>query len=86
MKLDQDFLAVVKPAICYTWSQIGHDVYECGGRVTNGVAIEACIDADRVSVYGGSDKEKAAKLITEACTKYAYTTVHRFLCKHIKLA
>ena len=51
MKLDQEFIKKVKPAIINTWQQIGSDLEACcaeeGEALNNDEAIECCIDADR---------------------------------------
>ena len=50
-------------AVHNTWQAIGSDILqcseECGDEVDNESAVEACIDADRIVVYGGLAGQEA---------------------------
>jgi len=50
-------------AIHDTWEAIGPDLMQCaeetGSELDNDEAVESCIDADRIVVYGGEDGQAA---------------------------
>jgi predicted dinucleotide-binding enzyme len=48
------FSAEVGPALYRTWNAIAYDLMECG-EVDNEMAMEACVDCDRMLVYGDSE-------------------------------
>jgi hypothetical protein len=86
-KLDKAVIDKLQRAMYRTWSDIGYDVVanmqECGERLTNSMAVEMCIDADRLK-YNGGDIE-ADVLVMQLCTEHGYTKVLRFLSKNFKL-
>jgi hypothetical protein len=82
LKLDQEFLNQVRPAIVKCWNYIAADIdWNC----SNAEAIELCLDADRIStlVDGGKAIDE---LIRQADKEHGYQKVEKFLCKHIQLA
>lgn len=86
MQLDNAFLRLVSPGIYAVWNTIGNDVMncaeECGESVSNGEAIESCIDADRLAMYGYAD---ANGVIDSAIKDQTYDKTMKFLKKNIKL-
>lgn len=58
-KFSKEFVAAVHA----TWQAIGSDLVaaceECGEEVDNYCAVEACIDADRIVMYGGANGKAA---------------------------
>lgn len=88
MKLDQEFIKKVKPAIINTWQQIGSDLEACcaeeGEALNNDEAIECCIDADRLKMYGG-DGDVTINIIREAVKEHNYGKVLTFLVRNINL-
>ena len=88
MKLDQDFIKKVKPAILNTWQQVGSDFEaacaEEGEALYNEEAIECCINADRLEMYGG-DGDVASNIIREAIKEHNYGEVISFLVRNINL-
>lgn len=93
MKLDQQFIELVRGPILDTWQYIGSDCEQCaaemGERLDNEAAIEGCIDANRLTSCAMGDKAKAQAAeaaITEAIKAHKYTKVLKFLSKHIRLA
>ena len=87
MQLDQAFLTLVSPGIYSVWNVIGNDVYECAGEcgeeVSNEEALESCLDAGRLSMYGHADTDAAISAAIKANT---YSKVMKFLKKNIQLA
>ena len=83
MKLDKNVVSKLSQPMWRTWNEIASDVEACGGRMSNGVAVESCIDADRL-LYNGHSKD-ASDLITALCKEHGYMKVHRFLCRNFKL-
>lgn len=59
MKFSKDFVQ----AIHNTWQAIGSDLMQCseevGDELDNECAVEGCIDADRIVVYGGEKGKEA---------------------------
>jgi len=81
MKLDKDFLAIVKPAIEDTWNYIGSDAIEfCK---SNEDMLEFCIDANRLEFCGNS--KEADKLVHDAVMEHGYNEVLNFLDDNVAL-
>ena len=82
------FVKSISPAMYQTWSAIGGDLEEacaeCNERLTNKGVVEACIDANRMQMYGGPTGKASDKLVTEAIGRYGYTKVLNFLNKNFK--
>lgn len=89
LKLTQEQLKVLYPAIDCVWQQIGSDAYaleaEMGERLTNKGAIELCIDADRLSEFDKRYGPPADKLLDELLDKNSYTAVLNALSREIEL-
>ena len=87
MKLDQQFIQAVRPAIMQVWNYIGADSYacaqECGERLTNEAALEGCIDADRIATL--CKKPEVDALIGEAIKEHGYGKVMASLKRNIRL-
>ena len=85
--LTPEFINLVNNPINNVWQTIGSDLYavveECGDTLGNEEAIECCIDANRLTMYGHKDAENA---IDNAVKQHGYGKVHKYLCKNIKLA
>lgn len=82
-----DQLKIVTSAIHNTWQAIGSDVLACaeGEPIDNESAIECCIDAERIQMYGGPQRLEAQKLLNEAFEKFNWKIVMKQLKKTIKL-
>jgi hypothetical protein len=90
MQLDQALVTRLRNPIQKTWNYIGSDIEncmaECGERMTNAHAMEACLDADRLSEpYIGNDPE-GMEILRAAFKEHGYQKVMKFLGKNIKLA
>lgn len=76
----------LKNGINGVWNAIANDVcvaaLECGDEMTNEIAIELCVDADRLSTFG----YKSADAELEALVKeHGYDKVFKALCQQISL-
>lgn len=84
--IPKEFLDELLPAISEVWSQIGQDVLDAarmfGDRVDNEAAVEACIDANRLSHFGFDEAEK---LKTALIKKHSYFFVLNYLSRRINL-
>lgn len=80
MKLDQDFIKKVSPAIFAVWGAIAPDVQVDG----NEEAIELCLDADRLPMFVDGGAEIDA-LISAAEDEHGYDVVSDFLAANIIL-
>ena len=87
--LDNKFASTVRNSIYNTWNAIGYDISEayeeCGGELNNIEAIEAVIDANYMTAYGGQNGAAHDRLITDACIEHGYDAVLKCLSQHIKL-
>ena len=85
--LDKTIIAPLIAPITKVWGEIADDLIsstaECGDRMTNAIAIETCIDADRL-VINGQDPG-ADKYLEQTIKDYGYESVFKTLCKHIHL-
>jgi hypothetical protein len=83
-------IEIMRGPILTVWNSIGGD-YSDLGRVTNLSAIEASIDADRLTTFRGyGDKGKAASVAAEAelqraIDAHGYDKVLRALGRAIRL-
>ena len=88
MQLDKAFIERLRTPMWRTWNAIGHDIMqcmeECDENLDNEMAIESCIDANRL-LLNGNDKE-ADDLVHAACAEHGYSAVLNFLCKHFNYA
>lgn len=86
MTLDQEFIKKVKPAIQRTWETIGSDLEACCADsdepLDNEGAIESCIDAGRLGMYGCKDAQATVRV---AIVEHTYSKVLAFLVKNIHL-
>lgn len=87
MQLDKDFIKAVSRPIWATWNYVAPDA-DCEGD--NDVAIEICIDADRLTFLAQGSEElaegqRADKLIDEAIKEHGYDAVLKFLSQNIQL-
>lgn len=79
MKLDKAVVDRLKTPMWDAWNYIGHDVYEmCEGD--NEVAIEMCIDADRLTTC--AEDEEAQLLVRALIAEHSYPKVLKFLSKN----
>ncbi len=85
-------LAAVRQPIYRTWQAIGGDAEaacrEMGERLRQVDAVEFCVDADRVAMFGHNDRAQAKaanEVLSAAFQKHGYDHVFRFLCKSISL-
>lgn len=89
--LDDKFVGAVSGPINSCWQSIGHDV-EQGCRdmkekLTNTMALESCLDADRLLTYPGGERGKAAEeLLQRAYDGHGYDVVFKYLNRCIRLA
>ncbi len=87
--LDEAFIATIKPAVVATWDYIASDMYQVSAemdeRMTNEIALEGCVDANRISGFPANAPE-VDQLISAAFEQHGYKKVMGFLKKHIKLA
>jgi hypothetical protein len=77
-------------ALCHAvrqcWQAIGNDVLQacedCGEGCTNQDAIEACLDADRLTYYpGGAEGKDANEFVRECAGTQHYKDLVQALCK-----
>lgn len=77
-------------AINQTWGAVASDLYEAaaeaGDRITNEAAIECCIDANRLAMYGGKNGKAMDELVTKLIKEHGYNVVMKQLKKELKLA
>lgn len=68
-------------AVNATWQAIGSDLIasceECGEQVDNYNAVESCIDADRIVVYGGAYGQAAQNEFRSRMTAVGYEQAMR---------
>lgn len=76
-------------AIQSVWDQIGDDVLaldeEIGSPTSNKCAIEMCIDAARLLMYGGNDATKAQDVLLKAIAESSFESVISLLDRSINL-
>lgn len=69
------------------WNAIGYDceqaMSETGDALTNEIAVECCIDANRLQTFGYPDAEKELDELIEA---HGYADVYGLLCREVSLA
>lgn len=102
-QLNDATFAQLKGPIMRCWQVIAPDLYQLYDEsgddedcLTNDGAIEACIDADRLRMYGGEqhaslrqgspDGNAADELIKALCAAHGYSTVLKWLSTKIHLA
>lgn len=98
--LDQAVIDALQRPLYNTWNAIGWDIEEAAAtmeeEVTNYAAIESCIDADHMTMYGagtggesfgtpGPGKD-ATDFVRKLFKQHGYDKVMKFLCKHICIA
>lgn len=90
MSLDQELIKKLNAPMWATWNAIGYDIQascqEVGEQLDNEMAVEACIDANRLATFGGSTGDECDKLVRDLCVKHGYHTVLKFLCSHFNYA
>lgn len=86
IRLDADFLELVRQPINRVWAAIAPDVdnSESEDVITNTVAIECCLDADRIKSI--AQDTIAATAITLAIQQHTRKKLMKFLMLHIHLA
>lgn len=87
--MNKELLNKVREPILRTWSNIAADAIEIT-EGDNEVAIELCIDADRLTMWTRGPKEKeeaeaAEAALNEVLDKHDYAKVLKFLSKNIQL-
>jgi hypothetical protein len=87
MDLREGTKQLVEPVL-RVWNAIGYDVEEgmqaCGEELDNEVAIESCLDADRLLLTG--EDAEAHALCRALCREHGFGVVVRELAKHVTLA
>jgi hypothetical protein len=81
--LNQEFIGKVKPAILRVWNSVAADLCDDDDEMSNQLAIEYCIDADRLWLCG-EDKD-ANDLVREQCKIHGHTRVLKFLSRNISI-
>lgn len=90
--MDKAFLDFVKPVLWATWNYIGGDLeqgcQEMGETLTNEVAIESCLDADRLSscTHDKKSGQRVQAYLRAMYDKHGYEEVFKFLCKNVHYA
>lgn len=82
IKLDQAVIDVLKQPIYEVWNSIAPDMMECC-EMSNGDALEACIDADRLITFG--NHVAANDLVKQMFKDHDYKTLYKFLHENISL-
>lgn len=71
----------IRSAILSVWQQIGHDIeVELGDD--NEAAIEGCLDADRLRIFG---HHEVHRILFEAMKDHGYTKVMKVLVENVIL-
>lgn len=84
--LDQAFIDKIYHPILRTWDSIAPDLDAFSEEpIDNETAIECCIDADRLTMFGGKDGGHAQCIIGEAFSDHGTTTVYKFIESKINL-
>jgi hypothetical protein len=87
MELREGTKQLVEPVL-RVWDAIGYDVEEgmqaCGEELDNEVAIESCLDADRLLLTGNNAEAHA--LCRNLCREHGFNQVVRDLAKQVVLA
>lgn len=84
--LPTSFVNSLRPIILEVWGCIGYDAEEmCDGD--NEIAIEMCLDADRVVhfVRGIENAKAAQQVVRNAIDMYSYPVVLRTLARTVHL-
>jgi hypothetical protein len=73
------------------WQSIGHDVEqacaEMDERLTNEMAVESCLDADRMRMYpGGLNGAASADFVREMASAGHYRDLKRAVMRECRLA
>jgi len=79
--------------LCYDiqdlWQELGSDAYalaaENGERLTNAMALELCLDADRIEFVAKTGKASNAYIAEVCATKGGYAALVRALQRKCKL-
>ena len=82
-QLNQAFIQRVKPVILKVWNAIAADLCDDSDELDNDLAIESCIDANRLFING--EDQEADFLLREQCRMHGYTKVLKFLSRNISL-
>lgn len=82
LKISEDELLVLSMGIVRVWNVIGYDCMELGDLKNNG-ALELCMDADRLEMYGSKE---AQAVVDRVCSEGAFSLLLNRLSKTIKLA
>lgn len=81
------FSKELKQAVNRTWQAIGSDIVacaeECGEEVDNESAVECCIDADRIVVYGGEGAAEAQREFRARVAVVGYSVALRELARSL---
>lgn len=82
----------LRRAVFAVWSIIGNDVEQaaisCGEGLDNESAVESCIDADRLEMYGssrGSEGKRLSKTLDKLIEEHGYDRVLRALNRECRL-
>jgi len=75
-------------AVHSSWQAIGPDFLEaceaCGEELTNEAAVEGCIDADRIVMYGGKNGQAAQDEFRALATRIGYPGALREATKSLR--
>lgn len=91
MVLSKDQVMLLERAVGAVWQQIAPDVLATSPRISNVSAVEACIDADRLTFNcgygrrGKADGEAAQVLVRQMIADAGYGPTLRYLARHVKL-
>ena len=84
--LDEKFADAIRGPMLEVWSNIASDTYaaceEVGDPLTNTMAIEMVLDADRLSTFGYHAVDLA---VAGATHRHGYIEVDKFINRHIRL-
>jgi hypothetical protein len=82
--LNKDLVDVLRQPINAVWQIIGGDICNIeGDDVPNRHAIDACLDADRLTEFGFPEADKAFKIVVAECNKF--DDVLDYLDLHIRI-
>lgn len=74
-------------AVHNTWQAIGSDLLQCyeetGGEPDNEEAVEGCIDADRIVMYGGPKGKAAQDEFRAKVREIGYSPAIKLACKSL---
>lgn len=85
MELNKASVEILRHPLHHVWNSIGYDMQEVcsesGDVIDAAYIIEVCIDANRLSTYGGDDGEAADKVVLQLIKEHGYRNVVKFLAE-----